>query len=273
MRKFAVILIALMLLITMTSCGKTTEPSESFTEPPSVTATTESTVVNEPSSVEISETSEPTETEPAETAPTETTPAETTPVETTTQHTHNWQPVNKTIHHDAEYKTVHHEAETHVVHHEAEYKTVYHDAEYDEVKTLVGYRVKHWVAKFRDGHIVDRYDYNYDTNAYKAAVHAYQDYLDSIGQDTGYSNGSVYHELSVDEYNRYVSLVTLDKVEELYDTTTTLVRDAWTEEVLVKDAWDETIVDKKAYDEKVLVREAYTEEVIDYYECECGERK
>lgn len=273
MRKFAVILIALMLLVTMTSCGKTTEPSESFTEPPSVTATTESTVVNEPSSVEISETSEPTETEPAETAPTETTPAETTPVETTTQHTHNWQPVNKTIHHDAEYKTVHHEAETHVVHHEAEYKTVYHDAEYDEVKTLVGYRVKHWTSKFKDGYEVDPYDYNYDTRAYLDAVHKHQDELYDAGFDGSYSNGSVYHELSVEEYNLYVSRDFFIKVEEQYDTVRTLVKDSWTETVLVKDAWDETIVDKKAYDEQVLIKDSYEEEVIDYYKCECGERK
>ena len=37
----------------------------------------------------------------------------------TPAHQHNWVPVTKTVHHDAEYKTVHHDAE---------YKTVHHDA-------------------------------------------------------------------------------------------------------------------------------------------------
>lgn len=43
----------------------------------------------------------------------------------TPAHQHNWVPVTKTVHHDAEYKTVHHDAEYKTVHHDAEYKTVY----------------------------------------------------------------------------------------------------------------------------------------------------
>lgn len=43
----------------------------------------------------------------------------------TPAHQHNWVPVTKTVHHDAEYKTVHHDAEYKTVHHDAVTKDVF----------------------------------------------------------------------------------------------------------------------------------------------------
>ena len=88
----------------------TATPTQKPTSTPTPTATPRPTVTPRPTTVP------PTPTDvPQPTA---------TPKPT---HTHNWEPVTKTVHHDAEYKTVHHDAV--LIHHDAEYKTVHHDAE------------------------------------------------------------------------------------------------------------------------------------------------
>ena len=207
------------------------------------------------------------------------------------EHAHDWKPVYKTVHHDAEYKTVHHEAETHTIHHvavnhtlhhETENDTVHHEAEYKEENTLVSYTATFMIALFKDGHTIDPYDYNFDSSAYKTAVKEYANYLVSIGVDSSFSNGGrATHTVSVEIYNKHSDLII--SATPNYETTRVLVKEAWDEQVLVRAAYDETVVDqaaydetvvdKEAWDETVLVKDAYDEQVIDHYECACGERK
>lgn len=167
---------------------------------------------------------------------TTTKPAETTTAKpTTTAHTHNWNPV---------YKTVHHDVVTHTVHHDAEYK---------EEKTVKSYTVSHQSSRFVDGKTFDPYNYNYDLNAYNNAVEAYQIELIMAGDiNCGYDCPAVTHTISAEVYNAHKNVFyTADPCE--YNIVKTLV----------KDAWDEKVVDKAAYDEKV----------VDHYECSCGATK
>lgn len=240
MKKFVVIFMVIVMILAMTACGKNIEQSNTSTDSNVASNVTESPNVEEsnttePVTSESSETTSPETTKPAETSK----PEETTkPVETskTENHIHNWNPV---------YKTVHHDAVTHTVHHDAEYK---------EEKTLTGYYVSHQSSKFRDGTVFDPYDYNYDLNAYNNAVDAYQiklimDPNNTI--DTSFSCPAVYHTISVEIYNAHKNV--FYTADPQYNTKS----------VLVKDAWDETVVDKAAYDEKV----------VDYYKCDCGATK
>lgn len=293
MKKMLIFLNVLVLVFSITACsgnsGNSSEGTESSTVTDDGVANT-SDSTNESSSKQYESTGSGVSND--ESGSTEELINNESSNESSSEHVHVWNPVYKTIHHDAEYQTIHHEAETHTVHHDAEYKTVHHDAEYQTIhheaeykteKTLVNYTVQHQYATFQaDGHTIDPYDYNYVSSAYKQARQDYQTYLESIGKPSNYSYGPlVSHTLSVDFYNSLswtFDVVTPNYethqvlVHEAYDETV-LVHEAYDEQVLVKAAWDETIVDKAAWDETVLVKAAYDEQIIDHYECECGETK
>lgn len=242
MKKFVAILMVVMMILAMTACGNVTPFGEDSSKVNESIVTDESSKVDDSNKVDESSsstgasTTKPTEsstensTVESTTKPTETSkPAESTQP----THTHSWNPV---------YKTVHHDAVTHTVHHNAEYK---------EEKTLTGYEVVQMCALFKDGHVIDPYDYNYDGAAYSDAIWEYQKYLFENGVNSAYSNGNDgwrTHIVSVEIFNAYTD--TFASYKGLYNTTKTLI----------KDAYDETVVDKAAYDEKV----------IDYYKCDCG---
>ena len=245
MKKFVAILMVVMMILAMTACGIVEPFAEDSSKVNESIVTDESSSSTETSTTKPTESSTENSTVESTTKQTETTMAkptttqkETTTAKPTTTHTHSWNPV---------YKTVHHDAVTHTVHHNAEYK---------EEKTVKSYTVSHKSAKFKDENktTFDPYDYNYDLNAYNNAVEAFQIKLIESDIESSYSCPAVTHTISAEVYNKVktqLNFYTADPCE--YNTVKTLV----------KDAYDETVVDKAAYDEKV----------IDHYECSCGATK
>lgn len=171
------------------------------------------------------ESSKPAENKPADNKPADNAkPAESNKP----SHTHEWQPVYKTV-----TETVHHNGTP---------------DEYKEETVVTGYKAGHQYATFENGHKIYPCEYGYNGDAYWDAV---QDYQINGGTNSAYSMGPLhYHTYSVDEYNKITSYWSLYDVQNVTETTRTLVKQG-------KPAWDETV----------------EKQVVDYYKCSCGATK
>lgn len=157
------------------------------------------------------------ETKPADNAkptekPAETTkPAENKPAESNKpadnakpSHTHDWQPVYKTVHHDAEYK---------------------------EETVVTGYKVGHTYMTFDNGHKIYPCEYGYNNASINQAIRDYQKYCMDNNIESAYSEGPLcYHTFTVNEYNNIN--YEFDTVQKLTETKRTKVKDAWDEQVI-----------------------------------------
>ena len=161
-------------------------------------------------------------------------------------HTHNWEAVTKTVHHDAEYKTVHHDAV--LIHHDAEYKTVHHDAE-----------IVHHDAVYEEKEV--------ERLICEACGADLSEDVMSAQECRDHTYNHAIHGESTGSYIQY-SYETV-KVKDAWDE---VVKDAWDEQVKVKDAWDE--VAQAAWDEQIKVKDAWDETVTVGYRCStCGATK
>ena len=122
MKKFLSLMMVLCMIFALTACKETTTPTDSSAKTIEESGTVDSSIVDESSANADSSSDDET---PAAASTTEsttgepTTDAPTATAESSREHVHDWKPVYKTVHHDAEYKTVHHDAE---------YETIYHEA-------------------------------------------------------------------------------------------------------------------------------------------------
>lgn len=82
-------------------------------------------------------------------------------------HTHNWVPITKTVHHDAEYKTVHHDAQYKTVHHDAVTKsaTICNQCGAD----ITGNVTEHFMNALENGTACAKAGYHNETIVVKAA--------------------------------------------------------------------------------------------------------
>ena len=154
---------------------------------------------------------------------------------TVNAHTHNFQPIYKTVNHPAEYKTVHHDA-------------VYENRQ---------------VEKYRDTYFTTYMcpcGAEFDTiPEAQAHVEAEMDKivpgLNITFREALWSDNDDIFFTALNHFPHMGELVYLTntKVEKYYEN----------EQVLVKEA----------YDEKVKVKDAWSEKVIDHHECSCGAKK
>lgn len=184
--------------------------------------------------------------------------------ETTTAHQHSWNPVYRTVHHDAVTHVVHHDAVTHTVHHDAVTHVVHHDAVYD-TKTIEE-------PVYEDMPIYETVYYKYCTGCgrkwYDMDAFAREFADHSIDWETGevlcWGNEAGDYDYNIVGYES-VQTGTTTRTEQV------LVSDAYDDTVTDSPAYDETVTDSPAYDETVTDSPAYDEQVLDHYECSvCG---
>lgn len=177
--------------------------------------------------------------------------------ESKTTHSHDWKPVYKTVHHEAEYKTVHHEAE---------YKTVHHDA----VVENQPYEEKYLYSEAWTEEV-----YNFSTYCFTCMSKGITVDLVKCAKEEGVTNQEyvrlhgAYHSTLRENCQYGNKNLLVDTIEHpaVYKTRTV---DNY---VTVKEAYDEKVLVRDAYDEKVLVKEAYDEQEITGYKCSCGATK
>ena len=182
-------------------------------------------------------------------------------------HTHNFQPVYRTVHHDAEYKT-----ET--IHHDAEYKTVHHDAEYQMQQVPYteyvphSYHVCSCGARFNTSEELSAHqipnniawiEWDFGDGKGVQTIQSWQCFPDPecIRRAEEYAATHGVHGAS--------SVVTENEAITKYKEEKVKVKDAWDEQILVKAAWDEQ--------KQVKVKDAWDEQVLDHYECSCGAKQ